>query len=88
MKKTILVDVMTVQAVSLFAVATILVPLNILSAQADPYGEEKFWGAEDDSAEASVECTKDNGGCKGVNVNKEVRELCKEISEVRCKQDH
>ena len=88
MKKSIFVDVMTVQAVSLFAVATILVPLNILSAYADPDGKEKFWGAEDDSAGASVECTKDDGGCKGVNVNKEAIELCKEISEVKCKQDH
>jgi len=32
MEKSIFVDVMTVQAVSLFAIATILVPLNILSA--------------------------------------------------------
>ena len=58
----------------------------MLSAYADPDGKEKFWAAEDDSAGALVLCSKDDGDCKGSNVNKEARELCDRLTDSKCKQ--
>jgi hypothetical protein len=90
MRESTLVGIMTTLAMSTLAISLFVaatpVPIDILSAYADRDGKKKIWIAEDDSAGAIAECTKDHD-CKGFNANKEARELCNEISEVKCKQE-
>jgi hypothetical protein len=83
MRKSTFVGMMTL-ATSLIVVAATTGLLNILSAYADPDGKAKAWiGSQFETGES---CIKDDGGCKGQQVNKDARERCEAVNSEKCKQ--
>jgi hypothetical protein len=97
MRKSILVGMGTTLAMSLFVVtATTTGPSNILPADAERGGQpnvhseektSKTWGTEDGST-SFRSCEKPNDECKGVQVNKEARDICNDFSDTKCKVVH
>jgi hypothetical protein len=94
MRKSILVGVITTLAVStlsmsLFVVAaTTTGPFNILPANADrDEKRSQVWESEDMNIGVSTSCEKKDE-CKGIQVNKEARDLCNDLSDSKCKVAH
>jgi hypothetical protein len=95
MRKSILVSVITILAMStlsmsLFVVATTTGPFNILPANADR--DEKFsqtWESEEVGATVFHSCEKKDE-CKGRQINKEARDDCNDLSDSdsKCKVAH
>jgi hypothetical protein len=96
MRKSTLVSVITTLAMStlsmsLFVVTTTTTgPFNILPANADR--DEKFsqtWESEEAGASSFRSCEKPDE-CKGIQVNKEARDICNDFSDSdsKCKLAH
>ena len=77
---------LAIVVISIVTVGLMAIPALSELAFANPDIKSKKYVSEDGSGDETLKCTKDTGGCKNLNINKEAKEICESNSGQKCKQ--